>query len=41
MLPALAVTTPSASSLRGICFTAFSPPRSLKEPIGWRFSSLR
>ena len=41
MLPALAVTTPACSSSAGSCEIAFSAPRSLKEPIGCRFSSFR
>src|SRR4051812_12357986 len=40
MLPALAVYTPSLSCDDGIDRIAFSAPRSLNDPIGWRFSSL-
>ncbi len=39
MLPALAVTTPFASSLAEAARIADSAPRSLNEPIGWKFSS--
>src|SRR5512141_3107539 len=39
MLPALAVYTPFSSRSRGARLIAFPAPRSLKEPIGWRFSS--
>ncbi len=39
MFPALAVTTPSASSDGAAARTAESAPRSLKEPIGCRHSS--
>jgi hypothetical protein len=40
MFPVLVVTTPAASSARGALKIAFAAPRSLKEPIGWRLSSL-
>ena len=40
MLPALAVTTPPASSAGAAARTADSAPRSLNEPIGCRYSSL-
>jgi len=40
MLPVLVVTTPPASAARGAPRIAFAAPRSLKEPIGWRLSSL-
>jgi hypothetical protein len=40
MLPVLVVTTPCASSARGAVRIAFAAPRSLKEPIGCRLSSL-
>jgi hypothetical protein len=40
MFPVLVVTSPSASASRGALSTAFAAPRSLKEPIGCRFSSL-
>jgi hypothetical protein len=40
MFPVLVVTTPAASSERGALRIAFAAPRSLKEPIGWRLSSL-
>src|SRR6266404_851684 len=39
MLPALAVYTPSARRSLGRSAMALSAPRSLNEPIGWRFSS--
>src|SRR5262245_52391917 len=39
MLPALAVYTPRASASFDRVAIAFPAPRSLKEPIGWRFSS--
>ena len=40
MLPALAVTTPCARVSGGAARIALPAPRSLNEPIGWRFSSL-
>jgi len=40
MFPVLVVTTPPASAARGAPRIAFAAPRSLKEPIGWRLSSL-
>ncbi len=41
MFPALAVQTPCSSSSGEASRSAFPAPRSLNEPIGWRFSSLR
>ena len=40
MFPVLVVTTPFASADRGASRMALAAPRSLKEPIGCRFSSL-
>jgi hypothetical protein len=40
MFPVLVVTTPPASSARGAARIALAAPRSLKEPIGWKLSSL-
>jgi hypothetical protein len=40
MFPVLVVTTPAASSDRGAARMAFAAPRSLKDPIGCRLSSL-
>src|SRR5436305_850275 len=40
MFPALAVTTPFASSFAAAARIAEKAPRSLNEPIGWRHSSL-
>jgi hypothetical protein len=40
MLPVLVVTTPRASAARGALRIALAAPRSLKEPIGCRLSSL-
>ena len=40
MFPVLVVTTPSSSASLGALRIAFDAPRSLKEPIGCRFSSL-
>jgi hypothetical protein len=39
MFPVLVVTSPRSSSAREAASTAFPAPRSLKEPMGWRFSS--
>src|SRR5262249_25604006 len=41
MFPALAVKTPAANSSVGADKMALPAPRSLNEPIGCRFSSLR
>jgi hypothetical protein len=41
MLPALAVERPRATSLGSARRAALYAPRSLKDPIGWMFSSLR
>src|SRR5258705_10117506 len=41
MFPALAVYTPRKSRLGSAERMAFVAPRSLKEPMGWRHSSLR
>ena len=41
MLPALAVYTPAASCSLLAMAMALAAPRSLKEPIGCRFSSFR
>src|SRR4051812_38189651 len=41
MFPALAVTTPAASSSSLAWRTAFPAPRSLNELTGWSVSSLR
>jgi hypothetical protein len=41
MLPALAVQTPPASLSFDARARALPAPRSLKEPVAWRFSSLR
>ena len=40
MFPVLVVTTPCASSARDASRIAFAAPRSLKEPMDWRLSSL-
>ncbi len=40
MLPADAVRTPRASCCGGRAAIALAAPRILKEPMGWRFSSL-
>ena len=39
-LPALAATTPAASSASGSRLIAFVAPRALNEPVSWRFSAL-
>ena len=41
MLPALAVYTPAASCSGDAIAMAFPAPRSLKDPIGCKFSNLR
>jgi hypothetical protein len=41
MLPALAVTTPSASSASEAWSTALPAPRILNELTGWSVSSFR
>jgi hypothetical protein len=40
MFPALVVQTPARHSAGSAWRIAFVAPRSLKEPIGWRHSSL-
>src|SRR5919204_1112876 len=40
-LPALAVTTPAARSASLRVATLLTAPRTLKEPVRWRFSALR
>lgn len=41
MFPAEAIHTPSFSRERFIASRAFPAPRTLNEPVGWRFSNLR
>jgi hypothetical protein len=38
--PALAAATPCDTSAGSSCNNRFAAPRSLKEPVIWRFSSL-
>src|SRR4051794_11155200 len=39
-LPALAATTPAARSASESCDSRLNAPRTLKEPVSWRFSAL-
>jgi hypothetical protein len=41
MFPALAVIRPAPTSFGSADLAALYAPRSLKEPIGWMFSSFR